>query len=138
MTDKMQTTEGKTLGWITAFKNEPPLHAQFPVKLVNGKSVPAVLVVCSKCGGSISGDRVHGRVSQSLPHVVTVSANGYCEPCNRMTHVDCRFRATGDETVVEWLSSNGYWQATELRQPSLIERVTREARNLVAWFNTMW
>ena len=69
MTDKKAISEAKTLGWITAFENEPPLHSLFPMTLSNGKTVPGVHVVCSKCNAQISGDRIHGRVVQSLPHV---------------------------------------------------------------------
>ena len=137
MTDIKALSEAKLLGLMADFENEPPLHTQLPVQLVNGKSVPLVHVVCSMCGGTISGDRVHGRVIQSLPHVVTVSANGHCEPCNRMTHADCRFRAQASETVIEWLGSNGCWQVRELRQPTLAETIARAGHRLVAWFSTM-
>jgi hypothetical protein len=118
-------------GWLSTYKRDAPLYSQFPVTLKNGKSVPGVHVVCNTCRGRISGDRVRGRVIQSLPHVVTVSANGYCEQCDRMTHIDCRFRANADETVVEWLASNGYWQAKEMRQPTLGEKITQRVRRLL-------
>ena len=134
MTDKKAISEAKTQGWITAFQNEPPLHSQFPVTLKNGKTVPGVHVVCAQCNNQISGDRVHGRLTQSLPHVLTISANGYCEECDRLTHVDCRFRANANDTVVEWRGSNGYWQARELRQTTLAEKIARGARRLAAWF----
>jgi hypothetical protein len=133
MTEKNAVSDAKTPGWITAFQSEPPLHTLFPVYLVNGKSVPGVHIVCSKCGGRISGDRVRGRVVQSLPHVVTVAANGWCEECDRMTHIDCRFRSNADETVVEWLASGGYWQAKEMRQPTIAEKIARGALRLAAW-----
>lgn len=138
MAENAAPSDAKTRAWITEFQCEQPLHAQLPLRLANGRSVPGVHVVCSCCNGHISGDRIHGRVIQSLPHVVTVSANGYCQACNRMTHIDCRFRAKADETVVEWLSSNGRWCARELRRPTLIEKGIREARSLLAWFNTIW
>ena len=134
MTDNEAISEAKTLGWITAFENEPPLHTQFPVTLSNGNQVPGVHIVCRSCGNRISGDRIHGRVVQSLPHVITVSANGLCDPCDRLTHIQCRFRASDRETLVEWLGSNGYWQARELRQPTLAEKIARGGRRLVAWF----
>ena len=134
MTDKKAISEAKTQGWITAFQNEPPLHSQFPVTLKNGKTVPGVHVVCAQCNNQISGDRVHGRLTQSLPHVLTISANGYCEECDRLTHVDCRFRSNSDGTVVEWLANNGYWQARELRQPTMAEKFAHGARWLAAWF----
>ena len=119
---------------MSAFKTEPPLHTLFPVTLKNGKSVPGVHVVCTQCGNRITGDRVHGRLTQSLPHVLTISANGYCEECDRLTHVDCRFRANSNGTVVEWLANNGYWRAQELRQPALAEKIARGVRRLAAWF----
>jgi hypothetical protein len=136
MVDEKPISEATTLSWIAAFDKEPPLFSLFPVTLVNGKTVPGVHVVCSKCKATISGDRVHGRVIQSLANVVTVAANGYCEQCDRMTHIDCRFRAMADETVVEWMSSNGRWYAKELRRPTLTEKVIREARRFLTWFNT--
>ena len=138
MPENMAMSDAKVRGWIAAFDTEPPLHTLFPVELLNGKTVPGIHVVCSQCKGHISGDRVHGRVIQSLANVVTVAANGYCEQCDRMTHIDCRFRGTADETVVEWLSSNGCWYAKELRRPTLTEKVVREARKFLARFNTEW
>lgn len=136
MTDNMTMSDAKARGWIGAFASEPPLHTAFPVTLANGKSVPNIHVVCSCCSGHISGDRVHGRVIQSLPHVITISANGYCEQCNRMTHIDCRFRTTSDETVIEWLADNGHWQARKMEQPTLARKIERGARRLMAWFRT--
>jgi hypothetical protein len=134
MTDKKEISEANSLGLMTAFKNEPPLHTAFPVTLSNGKMVPSIHVVCSKCDAQISGDRIHGRVVQSLPHVLTISANGYCDECDRLTHIQCRFRTNDRETLVEWLGSNGYWQARKLRQPTLVEKIARGARRLAAWF----
>ena len=90
--------------------------------------MPGVHVVCMQCGNRISGDRVHGRLIQSLPHVLTVSANGCCEECDRLTHIDCRFRA----------NANGGWQARELRQPTLGEKIARGARRLAAWIATVF
>lgn len=136
MADGKAISEATTLSWIAAFDNEPPLYSLFPVTLMNGKTVPGVHVVCSRCDNRISGDRVHGRVIQSLANVVTISANGYCEQCHRMTHIDCRFRAKARETVVEWLGSNGCWYAKELRRPTLTEKVIREARRILTRFKT--
>lgn len=135
MNDTVAVSEAKTLAWMAEFKNEPPLYTLLPMKLANGKSVPSVHVVCMRCGNRISGDRVHGRLIQLLPHVLTVSANGYCEQCERLTHIDCRFRFNANGTVVEWLATNGHWQARELHQPTLAEKVARGARRLAAWFS---
>lgn len=134
MTDKKAMSEAKTRGLMKDFESEPPLHSLFPLTLSNGKTVPAIHIVCSKCDAQISGDRIHGRVIQSLPHVITISANGLCDVCQRMTHIDCRFRSDPNGTAVEWLAANGYWQARELRQPTLGEKVARGARRLAAWF----
>lgn len=134
MNDTVAVSEAKTLAWTAEFKNEPPLHTLLPMKLANGESVPSVHVVCMRCGNRISGDRVHGRLIQHLPHVLTVSATGYCQQCEHLTHVDCRFRFNQMGTVVEWLAANGHWQARELRQPTLAEKVARGARRLAAWF----
>lgn len=136
MTDNMPMSDAKAQGWIAAFASEPPLYTLFPVKLANGNSVPGVHVVCSGCNGRISGDRIHGRVIQSLPDVVTISAHGYCEECKRMTHIDCRFRVRKDETLIEWLAANGCWQARELRQPTAVEKIVGSARRLVEWIRT--
>src|SRR5437773_2635449 len=111
--------EGNVAAWLTAYKEDAPLHGQFPITLRNGKSVHGVHVICNKCCNHISGDRVRGRVIRSLPHVVTIEANGLCEPCDRLTHINCRLRANGNETLIEWLGSNGLWHAREYRQPSL-------------------
>ena len=134
MTDKKAMSEAKTLGLMKDFENEPPLHSLFPLTLSNGKKVPAIHIVCSKCNAQISGDRIHGRVIQSLPHVITISANAHCGACQRMTHIDCRFRTEGQQNVIEWLGSNGYWQARPLRQPTLGDKIARSARQLAAWF----
>ena len=133
MTDKKAISDAKTRGWLAEFESDPPLHKIFPVTLINGTSVPGIHIVCSNCSGSISGDRIRGRVIKSLPHVLTVSANGYCEKCDRLTHVDCRFRSSADGTLIEWLAANGCWQARELRQPTLAEKIARGARRLAAW-----
>jgi len=134
MSDKKAISEAKALGLMTDFDNEPPLHSLFPLTLSNGKTVPGVHIVCSKCNAQISGDRIHGRVIQSLRNVVTVSANGHCEQCGRLTHIQCRFRTNDRETLVEWLGGNGYWQVRELRQRTLGEKIARGAHQLAAWF----
>ena len=125
-----QVSEGKMHQWIAAFRSDPALHTLFPVTLMNGKLLPGVHVACSNCGNRISGDRVHGRTVQSLPHVLTVSASGYCAECDRLTHIDCRIRANASDTIVEWLGTNGNWQARELRQPTFAEKVRRWLRRL--------
>lgn len=137
MTETRGTLQAKARAWITDFHRERPLYVQFPLRLANGMSVPGIHVTCSSCNGRISGDRVHGRVVPSLPHVVTVSANGFCEQCNRLTHVDCRFRVHGGETVIEWLATNGRWQARELRQPMPMYKVRQAARRLLEWAKGM-
>jgi hypothetical protein len=124
--------EGHIAAWLSAYKQERPLHSQFPITLKNGKSVPGLLVVCNNCGDHITGDRVRGRIIYLLPHVVTIEANGFCEPCERITHIDCRFRTNGDETLIEWRSSNGLWQAREYRQPTLTEKITKHVRQLLS------
>ena len=118
--------------WRSAYKRDPSLRSQFPITLKNGKSVPGVHVICNNCGQHISGDRLRGRVIQSLPHVVTIDANGLCEPCDRVTHIDCRFRSDGKETLIEWLASNGLWQAREYRHPTLAEKITKYVRRLLS------
>lgn len=136
MTDEKAISDAKTQGWLAAFESDPPLQKLFPVTLINGTSVPGIHIVCSNCSGTISGDRIHGRVNKSLPHVLTVSANGYCQECDRLTHVDCRFRSNADGSVVEWLAANGCWQARELRRPTMGEKIARGARRLAAWIAT--
>ena len=133
MADNDATSEARPLKWVEAFASEPSLHTQFPVRLMNGESVPGVHVVCSTCKSRVSGDRVRGRVIQSLPNVITISANGYCDACKRITHIDCRFRTEGQQSIIEWLSSNGYWQTREMRKPTLREKMVRDARRLAAW-----
>ena len=117
--------------WLAAFERDPPLHTLFPLPLKNGKSIPGVHVVCSACGGRLSGDRVRGRVTQPLPHVRTVTANAMCTLCNRVTHVDFRFRTDTATTVVEWLASNGHWQARPMQPPSVRARVVDAFRRLL-------
>lgn len=124
--------EAKVRGWVTEFQRDPPLHQSFPVTLKNGKLLPGVHVVCSKCRNRISGDRVHGRTVQSLPHVLTVSVNGFCAECDRLTHIDCRFRADGSQTIVEWLGAHGQWHAKEMRLPTLADKVSRWLRAITS------
>jgi hypothetical protein len=119
--------------WLTAYKLDAPLHSQFPITLKNGKSVPGVHVICNSCGNHLSGDRLRGRIIQSLAHVVTIEANGLCEQCERLTHIDFRLRANGEETLIEWLSGNGQWQAREYRQPTLKEKISKRVRRLLSW-----
>lgn len=123
--------EREVRAWLAAFERDPPLYALFPLTLKNGKSIPGVLVVCSACGGRLSGDRVRGRVTQPLPHVSAVTANAMCTLCNRVTHVDFRFRADTTKTVVEWLASNGLWQARPMQPPSVRARVVDAFRRLM-------
>ena len=64
--------------------------------------------------------------------MVMVTANGMCVGCNHLTHVDCRFRATANETVVEWRGTNGNWYSPEDEAPQhcwdeIVERVRRWA-----------
>lgn len=129
---KRPISDGTIAAWLSAYKRDAPLYSQMPITLKNGKSVPGVHVICNTCGNNLSGDRVHGRVVQSLPNVVTIAANGYCEPCDRLTHIDCRLRANGDETAIEWLAGNGIWQAREYRLPTLAEKIVKRVRCLLS------
>jgi hypothetical protein len=123
-------------GWQRDFERDGPLYTYFPVTLANGKSIPALHIVCDSCGGLVSGAAVRGRVIKSLPHVVTVTANGICAACARITHVDCRFRAHADNTIIEWLGSNGRWRARAMQETSRIKHVVdllvRSIKNLVS------
>ena len=94
--------EATVQGWLADFENDPPLNAQFPVQLSNGTKVPGIHVVCPGCKACLSGDRVHGRLVRSLSTVVTVTANGRCGQCGRITNVVARFRSEGKQTVIEW------------------------------------
>jgi hypothetical protein len=63
--------------------------------------------------------------------VVTVRANAMCTRCDRLTHIDARIRADGEIAVVEWLGTNGRWQARPMRPPSLRVRLGRAFRRLL-------
>ncbi len=126
------TPEREVRDWIAAFERDPPLFMQFPLSLRNGKSIPGVHVVCSACHCQISGDRVRGRVIQYLPHVATIRANAMCTRCDRITHVDCRFRADGKIAVVEWLGTNGRWQSRLMQPQSIRARIADAFRRLLA------
>lgn len=117
---------------VTAFKWDAPLHSQFPITLKNGKSIPGVHVICNTCGSQLSGDRVRGRVVRSMPHVVTIEANGLCEPCDRLTQIHCRLRAGEDRTLIEWLGSDGRWHVRDYRQPTLAEKITKQICHLLS------
>jgi hypothetical protein len=54
--------------------------------------------------------------------VVTVTANGKCVQCGRITNVVARFRSEGKQTVIEWLGTDGRWRARDLR-PSFLTKV---------------
>ena len=114
--------EATVQGWLADFENDPPLHVQFPVQLSNGTKVPGIHVVCSRCKACLSGDRVHGRLVWSLSTVVTVTANGKCMQCGRITNVVARFRSEGKQTVIEWLGTDGRWRARDLR-PTFLTKV---------------
>lgn len=117
--------------WVDAFERDPPLFTQFPVALNNGRAIPGLHVACSACRCRISGGRVHGRVSQFLPHVVSVTANAKCDVCDKITHIDCRFRTDHNITVIEWLGCNGRWQARLMQPESLGGRVVDKFRRLL-------
>ena len=114
--------EATVQGWLADFENDPPLYAQFPVQLSNGTKVPGIHVVCPGCKACLSGDRVRGRLVRSLSTVVTVTANGKCVQCGRITNVVARFRSQGEQTVIEWLGTDGRWRARDLR-PSFLTKV---------------
>ncbi len=129
--DESVASEISVAAWLAAYKQDEPLYSHMPIELNNGTSVPGLHVVCKTCGSNISGDRVRGRVIQSLPHVVTIAANGFCAPCDRLTHIDCRLRANTDETLIEWLGSNGIWQGRAFRPPTLSEKLARWMRRML-------
>ena len=122
------------LAWITAYETEVPLHALFPIRLTNGKRVQGIHLICSRCGNAISGNHLRGRVAEPLPHVVMVTANGMCARCNHLTHVDCRFRATANKTVVEWRGPSGNWYSRKMRPQPLLEEIVGRVRRWAAWF----
>ena len=124
--------DSRVLALVAAYERDATLASQFPLRLGNGNEVPTMRISCSCCGASLPDETVHGRVFRSLPHVVTVEANGWCEPCLRLTHLDCRFRAGTDLTMVEWLGSNGRWMAREYRQPNGFEALLARVRRMVA------
>jgi hypothetical protein len=125
------TSAREVRDWIAAFERDPPLYSQFPLTLQNERSIPGLHVVCSTCQCTISGDRVRGRAMQSLPHVVTVIANAMCTRCDRITHINVRFRADGEIAVVEWLGRNGRWQARPMQPRSLRVRLGDAFRRLL-------
>lgn len=127
--------EREVRAWLAAFERDPPLYTLFPLTLKNGKSIPGAHVVCSACNCRISGDRVRGRVTQPLPHVNAVTANAMCTRCNRVTHVDFRFRAGEATTVLEWLA-HGRWQARPMQPPSIRVRVADAFRRLLTWLSS--
>jgi len=128
--------EREVRNWVNAFERDPPLYTLFPRRLKNGTSIPGVHVACSACNCRISGDRVRGRVTQLLPDVLTVAANAMCTRCDRVTHVDFRFRADKTTTVVEWLAGNGRWQARPMQPLSIRVRVVDALRRLLTWLSS--
>lgn len=122
--------EREVRDWVAAFERDEPLYGQFPLTLANGRSIPGLHVVCSECNCRISGDRVRGRVVQSLPSVTTVTANAMCTRCDRITHVDCRFRSVEQTAVLEWLA-NGHWQARPMQPKSIRVRIFDAFRRLL-------
>jgi hypothetical protein len=130
-----KASEREVRDWVAAFERDEPLYGQFPLTLANGRSIPGLHVVCSECNCRISGDRVRGRVVQSLHNVITVTANAMCTRCDRITHVDCRVRSDEQTAVLEWLA-NGRWQARPMQPGSIRERVTDAVRRLLAWLSS--
>lgn len=118
-------------GWLTAFHADPPLHTSFPLDLSNGHSVPGIHVICPCCNTIVATSLVHGRVTRPLPHVVAVEATGWCAACDRLTHATCRFRATHDETLIEWLDADGRWQVRACRAPTARERMLQVAKRWI-------
>jgi len=55
-----------------------------------------------------------------------------CTRCDRITHIDCRFRAAGKIAIVEWLGSNGRWQARLMQPRSIRVRVVDAFRRLLS------
>lgn len=122
--------EHRVRGWLTAFETDAPLASHFPRTLSNGDIVPGLHVVCTCCGQRITPDAVRGQVLQSLPHVLTVEGNGLCEVCDRLTHIDCRFRSNHNGTVIEWCDESGRWLRKPCQRPTLRSRIERVCRKI--------
>lgn len=126
-----KTSARESRDWVAAFERDPPLYDEFPLTFENGRSIQGLQIVCSACSCRISGDRVHGRVTQMLPHVFTVTANAMCTRCDRITHIDTRFRIDAQAVIVEWLATDGRWQARPMQPESIRARVFDAFRRLL-------
>jgi hypothetical protein len=58
-----------------------------------------------------------------------------CTRCDRITHLDARFRADEQTAVLEWLA-NGRWQARPMQPVSIRVRVADAFRCLLAWLSS--
>ena len=95
---------------IASFRRDPPLHTSFPVTLPNGAVVTGFNAQCGTCGETVDPAMVHGRLFLSLPTVQTIDANAYCVACQRLIHVDARFRAVDDTYQFEYPNEHGQWR----------------------------
>lgn len=117
---------------IAAFRTDPPIHVNFPLKLNNGAVVPAFTARCGHCRQQIDPDWIHGRVFDSLPTVKTLDANAYCRPCARFFHYDVRFRAANDSVQMECANGRGGWSTFRQKPNSPMHTLKQCGRKLVA------
>lgn len=111
---------------IASFRTDPPLHQSFPITLPNGAVVPGFEITCGHCGKPVDPDWVHGRIVEVLPTVKQMAANAYCAPCERLIHLDGRFRAVEQTFQFEYPDDNNRWHVLKHDPaPGLLNRLTR-------------
>lgn len=117
---------------IASFRRDPTLRGQFPLTLINGAVVKGLEAKCAQCHQPIDPEFVHGRVLDSLPTVKTLDVNAYCVPCERLIHIDVRFRAVDDTYQLEYPSGHGPWRTLRMVPDTAMRRLQRAGMALLA------
>lgn len=115
---------------VVAFKRDPPLHTLFPVTLGNGAVVTGFNADCGNCRQTVDPEWVHGRLFDSLPTVKTIDANAYCVACERLIHVDARFRAVDDTYQFEYPNEHGQWRVLRKPETGTLQTLLTKAASL--------
>jgi len=117
---------------IASFRCDPPIHGRFPLTLINGAVVKGLEARCANCSQTIDPEYVHGRVLDSLPTVKTLDVNAYCVPCERLIHIDGRFRAVDDTYQFEYPNERGQWRILRNEPETPVRKLQRAGKMLLA------
>ena len=102
---------------------EEPVASHLPAMVGSSMRLDHLWCTCTRCKTRLDDEHFRGLVDVSTPHVLILTAAGYCEPCNAFTvHRD---RYYDDGRVLSF--HDGHWVESRLKpkKPSLVSRLRR-------------